>query len=81
MHAVSGVHQTPEFNAACLLAGSSIGADLLSLYSSCYSTRDTETRRLGSWVDQRYGERSNERVKYQSISPSIRPTPHHHTSH
>ena len=34
-----------------------------------YSTRDTETTRLGSWADQRYRERSNEQAKYQSISP------------
>ena len=34
-----------------------------------YSTRDTETTRLGSWDDQRYRERSNEQAKYRSISP------------
>jgi len=30
MHAVSGVHQTPKSNVACLLAGSSSGVDPLS---------------------------------------------------
>ena len=35
MHAVSGVHYTPESNVASLLAGSSSGVDLLSWYSSC----------------------------------------------
>ena len=45
-----------------------------------YSTRDTETTRLGSWADQRYSERSNEQAKYLSISPcpSIAATITHH---
>ena len=30
IHAVSGVHHTPESNVACLLAGSSSGVDFLS---------------------------------------------------
>ena len=39
-----------------------------------YSTRDTETTRLGSWANWRYAERSNEQAKYRS-SPPVHPSP------